>query len=128
MLVTRQQLYNLVQFFDILHSLWHNHSKSYTLSSTKSLGVLDLSLILVTHCLKTLPLLVRFVLCIFKFMATLWVAGNLCRCTGYRPILDGFNTFAKDFQCPMGVDCCKNDSKVSKYTTKQVSLLWFHLA
>jgi len=24
--------------------------------------------------------------------------GNLCRCTGYRPILDGFRTF-----------CCKGD-------------------
>ena len=23
------------------------------------------------------------------------IAGNLCRCTGYRPTLDGFNTFAK---------------------------------
>ncbi|XP_031555377.1 xanthine dehydrogenase/oxidase-like [Actinia tenebrosa] len=25
--------------------------------------------------------------------------GNLCRCTGYRPILEGFKTFTKEFCC-----------------------------
>ncbi|XP_012937557.1 xanthine dehydrogenase/oxidase [Aplysia californica] len=34
--------------------------------------------------------------------------GNLCRCTGYRPILDGFRTFTKEYQCPMGESCCRN--------------------
>ncbi|XP_034253474.1 xanthine dehydrogenase-like [Thrips palmi] len=55
--------------------------------------------------------------------------GNLCRCTGYRPILEGFRTFTEDYEalqtasrtqglpnglangvangCPMGKDCCK---------------------
>ncbi|CAH1790691.1 unnamed protein product [Owenia fusiformis] len=34
--------------------------------------------------------------------------GNLCRCTGYRPILDGFKTFTKEFKCQMGENCCRN--------------------
>lgn len=33
--------------------------------------------------------------------------GNLCRCTGYRPIIEGYRTFTKDGACGMGDKCCK---------------------
>ncbi|KAM9069776.1 xanthine dehydrogenase/oxidase [Sarcophilus harrisii] len=43
--------------------------------------------------------------------------GNLCRCTGYRPILQGYRTFAKDGGCCGGKgenpNCCMNQKENS---------------
>ncbi|KAM6893047.1 aldehyde oxidase 6 [Lycodopsis pacificus] len=45
------------------------------------------------------------------------LAGNLCRCTGYRPIVDGCRTFCQEADCCQasgGGDCCLNGAEHEK--------------
>ncbi|KAK7893551.1 hypothetical protein WMY93_022703 [Mugilogobius chulae] len=42
------------------------------------------------------------------------LAGNLCRCTGYRPIIDGYKTFCEEANCcQLNGNCCKNGETVT---------------
>lgn len=40
--------------------------------------------------------------------------GNICRCTGYRSIIEGYKTFTEEYECSMGENCCKNKKNTSE--------------
>ncbi|KAL2087932.1 hypothetical protein ACEWY4_016760 [Coilia grayii] len=48
------------------------------------------------------------------------LAGNLCRCTGYRPILDGYRTFCEVSGCCQadGAKCCLNANSPAENSPK----------
>ena len=53
-----------------------------------------------------------------KTITSIIITGNLCRCTGYRPIIDGLSSFAdKTATCPLGEACCRNEDNSSRSQT-----------
>nr|XP_006811949.1 PREDICTED: xanthine dehydrogenase/oxidase-like [Saccoglossus kowalevskii] len=48
--------------------------------------------------------------------------GNLCRCTGYRPIIQGYKTFTKEYCCgDAGVNgCCQNQNATTQQEEEEM--------
>lgn len=81
-----------------------------------------------------LPKIVRrYLYGFFSSFFSFTISGNLCRCTGYRPIIEGLRTFTEEWEqshivsnmqnneltngknsCQMGDACCKKKGRSAK--------------
>eukprot|EP00158_Paraphelidium_tribonemae_P008583 Partr_v1_DN28619_c0_g1_i2_m49961 putative aldehyde oxidase len=65
-------------------------------------------------------LMVRYCTCNYRVSNKLSQIGNLCRCTGYRPILDAARTFSSE-ACAMGDKCCKNSGNSQQVVSAPIA-------